>query len=197
MLIFDENNKLVNTAKIERKEQNLAKAYVKPDDIVLELGARYGSVSCIVNNILNIKTNHVVVEPDDTVWSALSYNKKNNNSHFHIIEGIIGNKSLSLIKDGYATRCSSNAMDNTIKYFSLQDIKTRYSIDNFTVLIADCEGCLPDFLKENKDILHSLRLVIFETDNKQSVNYNDIHQMMRDYNFNCVKSFRNHFVYQK
>jgi FkbM family methyltransferase len=197
MLIFDENNKLVNTAKIECKEQNLAKAYVKTDDTVLELGARYGSVSCIVNNILNIKTNHVVVEPDDTVWSVLSYNKKNNNSHFHIVEGIIGNKSLSLIKDGYATRCSSNTVDNTIKYFSLQDIKTKYSINYFTVLIADCEGCLPDFLKENKEILHSLRLVIFETDNKQSVNYNDIHQMMSDYNFNCVKSFRNHFVYQK
>ena len=64
MKIYDENNNLVDINNIEVVEQQQAKEYIKPDDIVLELGARYGSVSCIVNNILNDKYNQVVVEPD-------------------------------------------------------------------------------------------------------------------------------------
>ena len=47
MKIYDQNNNLVDTNKIEKEEQDLAKQYIKKDDVVLELGARYGSVSCI------------------------------------------------------------------------------------------------------------------------------------------------------
>ncbi len=37
---------------MEKDEQDLANKYILEDDIVLELGARYGSVSCIINNKL-------------------------------------------------------------------------------------------------------------------------------------------------
>jgi len=75
MKILDMNGKVVNTNIIEKPEQDLANYFIKENDIVLELGARYGSVSCVINSKLNNKNNQVVVEPDDRVWDALEKNK--------------------------------------------------------------------------------------------------------------------------
>lgn len=41
MKIYDRNNNLVDTNKMEKPEQDLSKKYIKKDDVVLELGARY------------------------------------------------------------------------------------------------------------------------------------------------------------
>jgi len=71
MEIYDEFNKLVNTNIREHAEQELAQKYIEKDDIVLELGARYGSVSCIINSKLCNKNNQISVEPDSRVWDAL------------------------------------------------------------------------------------------------------------------------------
>ena len=68
MIILDENGKQIDTSKIECEEQQLAEEYIQPDDVVFELGARYGSVSCVINKKLKIKTNQVSVEPDCRVW---------------------------------------------------------------------------------------------------------------------------------
>ena len=53
--IYDENRNLINTELWEKEEQDLARKYIQKDDIVLELGARYGSVSCIINSKLSHK----------------------------------------------------------------------------------------------------------------------------------------------
>ena len=51
MKIINEKNRIVpNTTEIV--EQELVKKYVKPDDRVLELGARYGAVSVTTNKII-------------------------------------------------------------------------------------------------------------------------------------------------
>jgi hypothetical protein len=55
----------VDVTSNEKLEQDLADTYINDDDVVLELGARYGAVSCTINSKLKIKTNQVVVEPDD------------------------------------------------------------------------------------------------------------------------------------
>lgn len=67
MKIYYQNNNLVDTNKMKKSEQDLAKQYIKKDDVVLELGARYGSVSCIINSKLSNKNNQVSVEPDSRV----------------------------------------------------------------------------------------------------------------------------------
>lgn len=81
---------------MEKPEQDLANDFIRKNDVVLELGARYGSVSCTINNILNNKHNQVVVEPDDRVWNALEDNRHRNNCDFHIVKGFISNKNLDL-----------------------------------------------------------------------------------------------------
>ena len=47
----------IDTNRIEKHEQDLANLYILENDVVLELGARYGSVSCVINSKLANKNN--------------------------------------------------------------------------------------------------------------------------------------------
>jgi precorrin-6B methylase 2 len=96
MDIRDFKGNKINTNVIEHDEQQIANKFISQNDIVLELGARYGSVSCIINSKLNNKYNQVVVEPDKRVWDALEQNRERNNCKFNIVKGFISNKKLDL-----------------------------------------------------------------------------------------------------
>lgn len=55
-----------------------------------------------------------------------------------------------LKKNGYASRVVSMSTDgNTIPTYSVQQIEKQYKLQ-FDTLVADCEGCLCDFIQENK-----------------------------------------------
>jgi hypothetical protein len=82
--LYDENDNILNPFLHEVYEQYLMYKWIKPNDIVLELGGIYGIVSCTINSMLNNKKNHVVVEPDVNVINALEKNKKNFGSDFYI-----------------------------------------------------------------------------------------------------------------
>jgi FkbM family methyltransferase len=194
MIIVNEYGSPINTNYFEKEEQDLARTYILENDVVLELGARYGSVSCVINNNLRIKTNQVVVEPDERVWEALETNKKQNNCHFHIIKGFISNKKLNLTDiNSYAGYGTTTIQDNstTIPSYSLNEIKEKYNM-KFNVLIADCEGFLEEFYDENTDFFDSLRLIIFECDRPDKCNYDKIKNNLKNKGFtNLLNGFQN------
>lgn len=186
MDIKNQKNKNVKIFMFEVIEQNLAYLYIKKDDIVLELGARYGSVSCIINHNLDNKENHVVVEPDERVWEALERNKEVNNCKFNIVKGFISKKKLTLTNldewyGGYgATAVEQN--DTKIPSFLLDEIKKKYNI-KFNVLVADCEGFLETFFDENPELYDELRMCIFEADCVDKCNYTKIRNKLRESGF--------------
>ena len=57
MIYYDENNTIIDSENLEKDEQDIAKKYIDPDNVVLELGARYGTVSCVINKILKPNCN--------------------------------------------------------------------------------------------------------------------------------------------
>tara|TARA_B100001123_G_scaffold447337_1_gene604539 strand:- start:1315 stop:2925 length:1611 start_codon:yes stop_codon:yes gene_type:complete len=181
--IFDENFRLINTNIVENDEQQLAKEYLHKDDIVLEIGARYGSVSCIISQ----KTQKsVCVEPDERVWEILEHNKKINNCNFNIVKGFISKKKLSLYnKDSYGGYGTSSKLDDNsnIQNYTLDEIKEKYNIEKFNVLIIDCEGFMEEFIDENIEILNDLRMIIFEADQPEICNYDKIKNILLDNNF--------------
>ena len=182
----NENGAQINTNCFELQEQELAKKYIKENDVVLELGARYGSVSCAINSKLNCKTNQVSVEPDDRVWNALERNKKVNNADFHIVKGFISNKKLGLTElDSWIGYGTTSIVDENSKIpaYSLKEISDKYNL-NFNVLVADCEGFLETFFDENPTLCDNLRLVIFEADCIEKCNYTKIKEMLRNKGFN-------------
>ncbi len=162
MKLFDENNKPINL-NIEIVEQNLVEKYIKPNDKVLELGARYGSVSIRTNKIVNDKSSHYVVEPDNAIWECLENNMKINDCNFNIIKGVIAKKKYSVCQKKYSTYTYEDANGKT-ESFDLPDV-------DFNVLIVDCEGFFETFYNENKPLFNKLETIIFEADEPERCNY--------------------------
>ena len=181
---------------IEKPERDICNALIMNDDKVLELGARYGGVSCAINNNLDEehKKYQVSVEPDERVWGALEKNMIDNKCLFNIVKGFISNNKLSLTNldeclGGYGAT-SIHDEDTKIKSYDMNDIKKQYNIDNFNVLVADCEGGLGEFMDENMDMLEHLRLIIFEADYEDKCNYDKLREIFKSKGF--VEKLKGH-----
>jgi len=189
MIFINENGNIINHLNIEKQEQEQVSKYITPDCVVLELGARYGTVSCIINSKLSNPSNQVSVEPDTLVWDCLEKNMIANNCKFHIIKGAISNTPLSISGKGYATRTLESA-ENTIPTYSLEEIEKKYNL-TFNTLVADCEGFLETFFDQNPTFYKQLKLIIFEKDFPQNCNYSKIIKNLQLHNFNQFeKGFR-------
>jgi len=192
MKFYNEENQLVDYKNLETVEQFLVKKYIGGNDSVLELGARYGTVSCTINKKIYNPVNQVSVEPDGRVISALKKNRDINNCKFHIIYGFISNEKLSLERTEYV--CQGNeklkgygstfVKDNSsnIKSYNLTEIEKNYNLQ-FDSLVADCEGYLEKFLEENPILYKKLNKIIFEEDYTDKCNYTKIKDNLKDNNF--------------
>ena len=98
--LYDENNKKIILTRYEVFEQYMISKWIKPNDIVLELGGRYGVVSCTINMLLNEKNKkmHIVVEPDEDIKHIIQRNKKLTDSKFHVFDKPINDNKLTYIK---------------------------------------------------------------------------------------------------
>jgi FkbM family methyltransferase len=192
--IVDENDKPVDITKYEVDEQAMADKYMAADDVVLELGARYGSVSVVVNRKLTDKKKHVVVDPDETIWAALEKNKAANGAEFQIVKGFVSNKKWGLTLGGYSTHTKHDS-NSQIPSYTLAEIKQQSNIPSFTALIADCEGFLETFFDENPTILDELQKFIFEADSPERCNYEKIKTQLREKGFKEIDSgFQNYWA---
>jgi len=175
-IIKNENNIIIDTTKYEYNEQLLANKYIEKDDVVLELGARYGSVSCVINSKLSNKHNQVVIEPDSRVWNALEFNKVTNNCSFYIVKGFLSTNKHSLKELDSALGYGTTSILDTnslIPSYTLSEIEEKYNL-KFNVLVADCEGFLETFFDENPNFYNQIRMIIFEADYPNKCNYNII-----------------------
>lgn len=180
--IYNENNGKVPHIMYERDEQLLAAKYIDKDDVVLELGARYGSVSCIINKIIENKNNQVSVEPEPGVWEVLEKNMNINNCDFKIFKGIVSDNNYELNLNGYGSTIDIKPSGNEhimkmekvkTKNISLYDLQKKYGLE-FNVLVADCEGFLETFLDEYPILYTQLYKIMFECDRGDVCDYNRI-----------------------
>jgi FkbM family methyltransferase len=201
-VFYDKNNNKIDNLRNELKEQLLCYYFIEPNDVVLELGARFGTVSCIINKKLNNKNNQVSVEPDEEVWKILEQNIKNNDCKINIIKGAISNKKLIFNSKDYASyteisnncNISNNCAKIDIPIYKLKDIQKKFNL-KFNVLVADCEGCLENFFNENEFILSQLYKIIYEMDRNSSCNYDNIKELLYKNKFiNLVKGHQNVWI---
>ena len=168
MNCVDNHGYYVPYEQIEVQEQHDANQYIKPDDKVLELGARWGGISITINKILKNKKDHVAVEPESIVWEALQKNRDRHYCEFQICRGAISKKPLKMNDGGYNGfgNYTSHTEEGDVNLFKISD----FNID-FNVLVVDCEGALENFYNENKDFFKQLRLILFERDRKDDCDY--------------------------
>jgi FkbM family methyltransferase len=164
-MFFNELGEQINTAAFEAQEQEFASKYVEADDVVLELGARYGTVTVRIQSKLNAKQLHVAVEPDPLVLEVLRKNLERHDSLATVFHGIVSKTPGALEQDGYATivRLQSTEDEKCCASINVEDLETRLGA-KFTALVADCEGCLGPFFKDFPEFLAQLRMVMLETD---------------------------------
>ena len=182
-------NNIINHKILERTEQILAQKYITEDDIVLELGARYGTVSCSINNILKNKKNQLVVDPDARIINALNLNKINHGCVFEIYNGIITSENFKLFGEwrnyGVTTIKADNSDTNIITHITLKDLIDKYNL-NFNTLFADCEGFLEQFICENINIISTFNKIIYEKDYQDKCDYEKIKNILLNFGFKIV-----------
>ena len=164
---------------IERDMFSVAKELITPDDVVLEVGARYGTTTCAVARYQGNSGNLIAVEADPSVWRVLQYNLATHSCKAHLVLGVMGEKDLVLVDEnqlinmplGYAkvTSEDENAKGTHVAHFSWDDIETQTGLKINTV-IFDCEGCMFPILKAYKHKFSQIQKVIIENDNHQGPN---------------------------
>ena len=191
--LYDENDNIIDIKKIERTEQDLANKYIEKNDIVLELGARYGTVSVIINKRLKEenKEKHYVVEPDSNVWEALEKNKRNHNSKFKIIKGMISKTKHKLSGDSNYSTQTIQSNEGDINIYEIPN-------EEFNVLIVDCEGCFEEFYNEYPEFVNKLDKIILECDYKNEIDYKKIINKLITNNYYIRENINNfHYVFMK
>uniref|UniRef100_A0A6C0ANX3 Methyltransferase FkbM domain-containing protein n=1 Tax=viral metagenome TaxID=1070528 RepID=A0A6C0ANX3_9ZZZZ len=201
---IDENGQELNTfsRNVEEGSRYLAKKYISSNMRVLELGARYGTVSVYIDHILdNAAQQQVSVDPDSSIKNCLLTNRQNNNCTFNIFNGAISNKELYSCRNGCGwetktyTEPQPKLTCEKINTMTLTDIETLYNI-KFNCLLADCEGFLLQFIEENNTFFDNCSCIIYEEDcgknhpiNGEFIDYNIVEQFLSNKGFKLTETY--------
>jgi FkbM family methyltransferase len=153
------------TGNYEAEERELIRAFVRPTDSVLELGACLGIVSCTTNKLLADKSRHVVVEGNPFCIPAIHRNRELNQCGFLIENCAVSNQREATfylhpvyVVGGTTQRESSRPV--RVPARSLADLDARHG--PFTALVMDIEGSELEIIEASQEILKRYRLVIVE-----------------------------------
>lgn len=179
-ILYDEHGTVIPHHVIERDEQCDAYSYIPKESTVLELGARYGMVSCLISKILKNPKNHVAVEPDSDVIPALIKNRDNTGSQFSIFNGVVSRKPQNFNPLGLGSFTSQAQDQGNVATTTMQDLEDRYQL-KFDVLVADCEGFIGEFIEEND--INQFKLILLEKDRPEVCDYNKVEDYLTDKGF--------------
>jgi hypothetical protein len=184
----DENGNVVSHKELEVEEQEIASKYIKKNDKVLELGARYGTVSAIILDKISDPKDCVIVDPDTNITQALTNNLDNcGYEDARIFVGTIGSHKKKIhSNDSYATYTESCEGDEcNIENMTYDNLQRKYDI-TFNTIVADCEGCLPELIDHIED-MDPIKKIIFETDRAGNVDYNKLYTKLNECGFKNVR----------
>ena len=185
---IDTNGYTLQHRIYERAEQILAWRYIPDDASVLELGGRFGMVSCVINYKLKSPQNHIVVEPDLSVQETLLKNREAHKASFFVWPGIVSKRPMYFYKLGYlgfSSYCSEEPNLYPVCYCTIADLKAKTGISRFTHLVADCEGGLFPFFQDFPEFFDELEGIFFEKDYNGfvKVTYDSFQSLLRKKGF--------------
>jgi FkbM family methyltransferase len=185
-VFYNEYDQIFDHTGIEVDEQIIANHILHGGETVLELGARYGTVSCAINKKLKNPMNQVSVEPDPTVWTALEKNRNINNCKFYILNGVVSRTPIAFNKhDNPYASFTEKSTTESVNRITVEELESLLNI-KFDTLIADCEGFLEQFFDENTHLYYQLKTVFFEKDQADRCNYDKIIENLQKHGFHCL-----------
>lgn len=131
----------------ESSERYMVNKYINENDVVLELGACIGVISCLTNKKLNFSKNHVVVEPNPRMIDFITNNRNLNKCKFLTEQSVISTKKeiSFFIYDEYMSSSliersnRKGQIEIKVKGTSIEDLEEKLDL-NFNTLIMDIEG---------------------------------------------------------
>ena len=142
----------------EWAERDVAYKYTDKNANVLEFGGGSGSVSQVVQRVLNDPSKHVVIQPNDDGqmfggFEQITKNKNACNSSYNIIDHVLSVGEGVYIKDHY--------IDGA----------------NFDLIIADCENCLLNEYYKNPELFEGVKMIQVERDDVNN-SYNELFRIL-------------------
>ena len=188
------SGQVIRNVDFEFEEQKNLHKHLRDGDRVLQLGGNIGT-SCITAALsANLKSN-VCVEPSDRVFAVMERNVADYN--VRPIHGIVSEacdrKRLVNVKgDENNSNSSSHVVEGDIgEELRCHSLAALSPPGGFTVLFADCEGCLISFLDEYGDVIrtHPMRVILYERDREHELDYSSVDDFMRRNGFTLGHGF--------
>jgi len=168
---IDRFNKTTD-CNIEQNSRAAAYKWVPQNSTVLEVGARYGTMSCAIASKQKHSGRLVSFEADHLVWDNLEKNRRSHNCNFHTVHGLLGQEDGKIIENHYGTLAASSDAIATqgvdpkalrvVPHFLLQDVQQKYGL-TFDVGCFDCEGCFANVMKDFPELATQLNMFIVES----------------------------------
>lgn len=199
---FLNENNVSARCDIEANSGAMVQKWIQPSSVVLEVGARYGTVSCAIAERQLQSGKLVAVEPDARVWAPLERNRVSHHCKFGVLQGVVGTTSLQIVhvhagNQGYGTLTvpvgeappppqpgQSHSLGNVAQAYALDQVQQNFGM-KFDTLVADCEGCLPTLFEENPKLGPQLTLILTEVHTPAEEH---IVALLQSYGFQLVDS---------
>jgi len=153
---------------IETNSRDMVRKWLPSHATVLEVGARYGSVSCVIAAMQKQSGKVVSVEPDFKIWDTLDNNLKKYACQVNVLKGVVGTTAVEVEEIGYSGfgtqshAAGSKVTATTAPAHSLTQVEKDFNM-HFDTLIVDCEGCFTTLLRENPKLPQQMGMIIVET----------------------------------
>lgn len=174
----------------EYPEQEMAVRFIKPESVVLEIGANIGRNTCVIATILQDDSNLVTLETMPDSVKKLEDNRALNGFRFHIEPSALSKRSL--IQKDWCTEVSEVVKEGFVKVNTITwtQLVQKYPLP-FDTLVADCEGALTYILRDEPDMLLPFKTVILENDYGRLEDYQTVHNILKLYGFEIAYSAGN------
>lgn len=176
----------------EKPEQLMACQFIKPNDVVLEIGGNIGRNSLVIASILNSPCQQqLTLECSQPIYYQLLNNRNDNKLMFQAEQSALSIGKLMQrgwdtfpINDQQTQLPEGFTWVNTVTY---QQLLTKYPM-NFTTLVADCEGSLFYIFKDFPTLLDHTQIhtVIMENDYHNANHKNFVDDFMVSKGFKVV-----------
>jgi FkbM family methyltransferase len=153
---------------IEHDEWMPVDALVRPDDVVIEWGARHGTTSCRLARATNNTGNVISVEPDARVYANILQNRQAHHCNFHLVRGTVSDVPLKMApllspNGAFGQRTdTTHRPHQSVPNHDFRDLQHMLG-RKITVALIDCEGCIQHCLFL-PDLMAQLELIIIEED---------------------------------
>ena len=149
----------------ETYEQLMTLQFLRPDARVLELGGNVGRNSMLINDMLENKKHHVVLESSPEIAQCLQKNRDANQMEFHVEDAALSKRRLVQKQHSWQTVSTDDNVDGSfvVRNVTLPELEQKYGFQ-FNTLIADCEGGLFHILQDDPTVLDNITMIMVEND---------------------------------